>query len=405
VRAPLAGARRRRATRGAHPTARPSTIAGPPPPRHARRCSPPMKTKPSRRPQAHDWAPFLAAERPVERFSPHARHRLALGYANSYHVGMSSLGFQRTYELVHRTDGWAASASSSTARARRGRSRPARRSTASAASPSRSPSSRTTSTCCRCSTARASRCGATARPRRPPGRARRLVRGDQPAADGGFRRRLRRSARRRTCCRRCSAPCSRRSPTAKAVLERLAADPRLLRAGLPPAGGADRVSTASCASSSSPPSRCASPASCRHRDRHPAHRVPRQVPDRDVARLPRKVPLLLGDLRHGHVPLAPHRVHPRLSGARAAGDRPARLRRHRGGRPPGDRAHPARGVELGFRTSVSSIRIPAVTEGVLAALHASGDRSITLAPETGTDALRWKMGKPSPTRCCSRRSA
>ncbi len=49
---------------------------------------------------------------------------------------------------------------------------------------------------------------------------------------------------------------------------------------------------------------------------------------------------------------------------------------------------------LGFRTAVSSIRIPAVTEGVLAALHASGDRSITLAPETGTDSLREKMGKP-----------
>jgi radical SAM superfamily enzyme YgiQ (UPF0313 family) len=52
--------------------------------------------------------------------------------------------------------------------------------------------------------------------------------------------------------------------------------------------------------------------------------------------------------------------------------------------------------ELGFRTSISSIRIPAVTEGVLAALHASGDRSITLAPETGTDELRLKMGKPIP---------
>ena len=49
----------------------------------------------------HDWQPFLADERPLRRFSPHARHRLALGYANSYHVGMSSLGFQRTFELVH----------------------------------------------------------------------------------------------------------------------------------------------------------------------------------------------------------------------------------------------------------------------------------------------------------------
>jgi radical SAM superfamily enzyme YgiQ (UPF0313 family) len=52
--------------------------------------------------------------------------------------------------------------------------------------------------------------------------------------------------------------------------------------------------------------------------------------------------------------------------------------------------------DLGFRTSVSSIRIPAVTEGVLAALYASGDRSITLAPETGTDELRWKLNKPVP---------
>jgi radical SAM superfamily enzyme YgiQ (UPF0313 family) len=51
---------------------------------------------------------------------------------------------------------------------------------------------------------------------------------------------------------------------------------------------------------------------------------------------------------------------------------------------------------LGFRTSVSSVRIPAVTDGVLAALHASGDRSITLAPETGSDSLRVKLNKPIP---------
>ncbi|MCB1035827.1 MAG: radical SAM protein [Acidobacteria bacterium] len=51
-------------------------------------------------------------------------------------------------------------------------------------------------------------------------------------------------------------------------------------------------------------------------------------------------------------------------------------------------------VDLGFRASVSSIRIPAVTGGVLDALYASGGRSITLAPETGTDRLRAKMGKP-----------
>ncbi len=53
-----------------------------------------------------------------------------------------------------------------------------------------------------------------------------------------------------------------------------------------------------------------------------------------------------------------------------------------------------RSVDLGLRASVSSIRIPAVTEGVLEAVQESGGRSITLAPETGTDSLRAKMGKP-----------
>ncbi|MEM7355618.1 MAG: radical SAM protein, partial [Acidobacteriota bacterium] len=48
----------------------------------------------------------------------------------------------------------------------------------------------------------------------------------------------------------------------------------------------------------------------------------------------------------------------------------------------------------GFRASVSSIRIPAVKEGVLEPLHASGARSITLAPETGSDRLRAIMNKP-----------
>jgi radical SAM superfamily enzyme YgiQ (UPF0313 family) len=50
----------------------------------------------------------------------------------------------------------------------------------------------------------------------------------------------------------------------------------------------------------------------------------------------------------------------------------------------------------GFRSAVSSIRIPAVTDGVLAALRASGARSITLAPETGSDDLRIKLNKPIP---------
>lgn len=55
----------------------------------------------------HDWGPFRAAERAVRPFVPHAPNRLALAYANAYEVGMSSLGFQRVYELIHDQPDWA----------------------------------------------------------------------------------------------------------------------------------------------------------------------------------------------------------------------------------------------------------------------------------------------------------
>lgn len=53
-------------------------------------------------------------------------------------------------------------------------------------------------------------------------------------------------------------------------------------------------------------------------------------------------------------------------------------------------------LKMGFRSSVSSIRIPAVKEEVLDPLYRSGARSITLAPETGSDRLRFLMNKPIP---------
>lgn len=54
------------------------------------------------------WTPHRAVERPVRRFSFETPYRLALAYPSSYEVGMSSLGFQRVYELVHEADGWSA---------------------------------------------------------------------------------------------------------------------------------------------------------------------------------------------------------------------------------------------------------------------------------------------------------
>lgn len=58
--------------------------------------------------KAHDWAPFRDAERSVRAFSLHAPYRLALAYPHLYEVGMSSLGYQRVYELVHETPEWSA---------------------------------------------------------------------------------------------------------------------------------------------------------------------------------------------------------------------------------------------------------------------------------------------------------
>lgn len=45
---------------------------------------------------------LLAAERPTESLILHGRHRMALGFPNSYEIGMSNLGFQWVYRLLNR---------------------------------------------------------------------------------------------------------------------------------------------------------------------------------------------------------------------------------------------------------------------------------------------------------------
>jgi radical SAM superfamily enzyme YgiQ (UPF0313 family) len=55
---------------------------------------------------AHSWKPYREAERPVKGFPVDAPYRLALAYASTYEVGMSSLGFQRVYDLVHGAGEW-----------------------------------------------------------------------------------------------------------------------------------------------------------------------------------------------------------------------------------------------------------------------------------------------------------
>ncbi len=127
----------------------------------------------------------------------------------------------------------------------------------------------------------------------------------------------------------------------------------------------------------------------------PAHRVLGEVPHRDVPRAVLRSAATAGrpSAWGASAGIPRTRSSPRWSGPSRSPTSSASWPR-----PVGD--HPdiepilREANKLGFRTSVSSIRIPAVTEGVLDALHASGDRSITLAPETGTDELRVKMGKP-----------
>ncbi len=49
---------------------------------------------------------------------------------------------------------------------------------------------------------------------------------------------------------------------------------------------------------------------------------------------------------------------------------------------------------LGMNVALSSLRIPAMVPEVLAPLAACGARSVTIAPETGSDDLRRKLNKP-----------
>ncbi|HYN42128.1 MAG TPA: hypothetical protein VE129_10150, partial [Thermoanaerobaculia bacterium] len=42
---------------------------------------------------------LLGAERATETFGRPGRHRVALGFPNSYEIGMSNLGFQWVYRL------------------------------------------------------------------------------------------------------------------------------------------------------------------------------------------------------------------------------------------------------------------------------------------------------------------
>ncbi len=352
----------------------------------------PKQPKPRELPQ--NWRAHRAAERPVETFSPHGRYTLALAYANSYHIGMSSLGFQRVYELVHRTPEWSCERFFAD-----GAGRPLSVE----------------------SDAPLSAFGAIAFSISFEEDYVNLL---QMLTRAGIP--LRRSERRKDDpLIIVGGSCAMINPLTLSefvdVFPLGAAEnilPPLLEAL---AGETDREAVLE-----------------RLADERgffvPAHHRPEEgLLDQRLE----KLELSAEQMRlPGHLPttaiVTPHtefadkflvemsrgcpekcrycwatfgmgtfRWHPTeyilaaIERARAVTDQLGFVATAVGDHPEIERIL-LEANALGFRTAVSSVRIPAVTDGVLEALRASGDRSITLAPETGSDALRVKLNKPIP---------
>ena len=348
-----------------------------------------------KKPAAHDWSSHRALERAVEAFSPHGRWRLALAYANSYHIGMSSLGFQRVYELVHARPDWSCE----------------RFFTDGAGMPLSVESGRALDEfgCVAFS---------VSFEEDYVGLLQMLDRARIP---------LRREARRPwDPVIVMGGSCAAINPLPMAAFVDVFA-----------LGAAENVLPALLSALEEEADREAVVARLAG---EPGFYVPAvHRPETDGDGLPklRKLELTEEQMRDGgNLPttsivtprtefadkfliemsrgcpekckycwatfgMGKFRWHPTeaildsLDRARSVTDQLGFVATAVGDHPEIERIlREANG--LGFRTAVSSIRIPAVTEGVLAALHASGDRSITLAPETGTDELRVKMGKPIP---------
>ena len=352
--------------------------------------------------RAQDWSPHVAAERPVERFPAHGRWRLGLAYANSYHVAMSSLGFQRVYELVHRRPDW---------------------------------------TCERFFAEGPDGSGAAGGTRPPLS-----VESGLPLADLGcvafsvsfeqdYVNLLQMLDRSGIPLRRdargpwhplivMGGSCATINPLPMAefvdVFALGAAENVLppLLAALEEEDGREAVIARLAAQPGFYVPACHRP----EEDGDDLAKLDKLELTEAQMRLPGNLPTtaivtprtefaekFLIEMSRGcpekcrycwaTFGMGVFRWHPgdyilaSLDRARSVTDQLGFVATAVGDHP--EIEHILREAnQLGFRTSVSSIRIPAVTEGVLEALHASGDRSITLAPETGTDELRAKMGKP-----------
>lgn len=348
-----------------------------------------------RQPPQPDWPAIRAAERPVGRFSAHGEHTLGLAYANTYHVAMSSLGFQRVYELVHRRPGWS------------------------------------------CERLFADGVGVpvsleTATPLDGFG-----VVAFSISFEEDYVNLLRMLDRARVPL--LASERSERDPLivvggSCATINPLPLAPFV---DLFPLGAAENLLPELLAALEEERDKEAVLERLAGRDGFYVPSRHRPEEDEELHKLGKLKKLELSEEQMrtpGHLPttaiVTPHtefsdkflvemsrgcpekcrycwatfgmgrfRWHPTefilaaMERARPVTDRLGFVATAVGDHPEIERILAA-GLALGFRSSVSSIRIPAVTDGVLAALRASGDRSITLAPETGSDELRIKLNKP-----------
>ena len=127
---------------------------------------------------------------------------------------------------------------------------------------------------------------------------------------------------------------------------------------------------------------------------HARHRVRIALPRRSRPRLREPVPLLLGRLQLPAGPRVSDRPHPaaRRSGARVTRAAPGWCR----SRSATTRTSSAswRGcIEMGYAISPASLRLDDLTEPIVRLLRESGERTITIAPETGSDRLRRVINK------------
>ena len=134
--------------------------------------------------------------------------------------------------------------------------------------------------------------------------------------------------------------------------------------------------------------------SARHRDLHARHGVRIAAADRGRAGLRQPVPVLLGRLQLPARSAVFDRPDPRDRRGGAAACEPRRPRVDRAVRSPRHRDASCRAlVAMGYGISPASLRLDDLTEPIVRLLRESGERSITIAPETGSDRLRRVINK------------